>query len=144
MAASGFDSASDLRLAQADRIFDEAADRLMALLQEAARRLRPFPPFPGALFSFGVEVEPDGVADASIGCVVVTEEGDLKELQIAIDTQGLEAFGGADPLASRNEQLVELELSARQRLLFAHNGLLAVERLLRAQADAVERRAEQS
>ncbi len=139
MAASGSDPLSDVRLAQADLILGEAADRLEALLREMARQLQPFPPFPGALFTYGIEVEPDGVEDASVGCVVVTEEGDLKELQIGIDAEGFDAFGGADPVTARSEQLVDLELSPRQRLIFAHNGLMAVQRLLREQSEGAGR-----
>jgi len=142
MTASGFDAASDPWLGRTDAIFGEATDRLMVLLGEAVSRLQPFPPFPGALFTFGVEVEPDGVEDASIGCIVVTEQGELRELQIGIDAEGIGAFGDADPFASRSEQLVEPDLSARQRLILVHNGLLAVQRLLGQQADAAQRQAE--
>ena len=87
-------AAADLRAA--DRILERAADDLEALLRDAARRLRPFPPFPGALFSYGVEVEAEGVRDRSLGCVVVTETGELKELQIGFDAEG-PALGPPDP-----------------------------------------------
>ena len=143
MTASGFDASSDPWLGRTDAIFGEATDRLMTLLGEAVSQLQPFPPFPGALFTFGVEVEPDGVEDASIGCIVVTEQAELKELQIGIDAEGLGAFGDVDPLASRSEQLVEPELSARQRLILAHNGLLVVQGLLREQAEAAQRQADE-
>ncbi len=142
MTTSGLDAASDPWLGRTDAIFGEATDRLMALVGEAVRQLQPFPPFPGAIFTFGIEVEPDGVENASIGCIVVTEQGELRELQIGIDAEGLGAFGEADPVASRSEQLVELDLSARQRLILAHNGLLAVQRVLRQQADGAQRSTE--
>ena len=136
MTASGYDAASDPWMGRTDAILSEAADRLMGLLAEAVGQLRPFPAFPGALFTFGVEVEPDGVEDASIGCIVVTEQAELRELQIGIEAEGIGAFGDADPFSSRSEQLVEPELSPRQRLILAHNGLLAVQRVLREQVDA--------
>ena len=126
-----------LRLRLADEAFAVAAERVEALLREAALELRPFPPFPGAFFTIGVEVEPDGVQDRQIGCVIVTEEGDLRELQISFDDEGPAAlFGASDPVSMRDETLLELEnISPQDRLTLARNGLQAVSRLLRARAD---------
>ncbi len=117
------------RLRYADDVLARAADQLEALLKEAALQLRPFPPFPGAFFTFGVEVEPDGVQDRNVGCVVVSEEGELKELLISLDGED-PAFGPSDPIAMRDEQLVDLELNSFDRLLFAHHGLRAITGLL--------------
>ena len=122
---------ADLR--EADRALARAADEVEALLRSAAQRLRPFPPFPGALFSYGVEAEADGVRDRSVGCIVVTEEGDLKELQIGIDEEGAGMLGPPDPVSMREERLVEVALHPYDRLLFAYAGLRAVEALLQAQ-----------
>ena len=128
---------AELRLRLADEAFAAAAERVEALLREAALELRPFPPFPGAFFTIGVEVEPDGVQDRQIGCVIVTEEGDLRELQISFDDEGPAAlFGASDPVSMRDETLLELEnISPQDRLTLARNGLQAVSRLLRARAD---------
>ncbi len=128
---------AELRLRLADEAFAAAAERVEALLREAALELRPFPPFPGAFFTIGVEVEPDGVQDRQIGCVIVTEEGDLRELQISFDDEGPSAlFGASDPVSMRDETLLELEnISPQDRLTLARNGLQAVSRLLRARAD---------
>ena len=127
---------NQLRRRLADEALSAAADQVEALLHEAALELRPFPPFPGAFFTMGVEVEPDGVQDKNIGCVIVTEEGSLRELQLSFDDEGPAAILGAnDPVSMRDETLVELEgLSAQDRLTLAINGLDAVSTLLEQQS----------
>ena len=124
----------DLRARLADEIAADAAERVEALLREAAAELRPFPPFPGAFFTVGIEVEPDGVRDRNIGCVVVTEDGGLRELRISFDDEGPAAqLGATDPVSMRDETLAELEaIHPRDRLALALNGLDAVSEHLRA------------
>ena len=143
MAASSSAQSSDqsavraeLRLRLADEAVAAAAERVEALLREAALELRPFPPFPGAFFTIGVEVEPDGVQNRQIGCVIVTEEGDLRELQISFDDEGPAAlFGASDPVSMRDETLLELDnISAHDRLTLARNGLQAISELLQTRA----------
>ncbi len=112
----------------ADDVLARAADELERLLREAARRLRPFPPFPGALFSYGVEVEAEGVLNRDLGCIVVTEEGTLQELQVGMAEEPL--FGPPDPVALRDERLVDVDLTPHDRLLLAYHGLRAVTALL--------------
>lgn len=126
-----------LRRRMADEALSAAAEQVEALLREAALELRPFPPFPGAFFTMGVEVEPDGLHDKSIGCVIVTEEGALRELQLSFDDEGPAAFLGAnDPVSMRDETLVELEdLSPRDRLTLAINGLEAISDQLEQQPE---------
>ena len=125
---------AELRLRLANEALAAAAERVEALLREAALELRPFPPFPGSFFTIGVEVEPDGVQDRQIGCVIVTEQGELRELQISFDDEGPAALlGASDPVSMRDETLIELEnISAHDRLALARNGLQAVSELLRA------------
>ena len=126
---------NELRRRLAEEALTAAAEQVEALLQEAALELRPFPPFPGAFFTMGVEVEPDGVRDKNIGCVIVTEEGALRELQLSFDDEGPAAFLGAnDPVSMRDETLAELgDVSAQDRLTLAMNGLDAVSDLLENQ-----------
>ncbi|MCH7522928.1 MAG: hypothetical protein IH920_04045, partial [Chloroflexi bacterium] len=57
--------------AEADAALDRLAQRLRRLLQEAAGRLDPFPPFPGAFFTHGIEIEAPGVDSPERGCVVL-------------------------------------------------------------------------
>lgn len=125
---------ADLRVRMADEILNDAAERVLALLHEAALEVRPFPPFPGAFFTMGIEVEPDGVENREIGCVIVTETGELRELQLSFDDEGPAAlFGASDPVSMRDETLAELEdISPRDRLTLALNGLQAVTEHLRA------------
>ena len=51
--------------AVADAIVQRAADGLRELLAALARRIDPFPPFPGALFAYGIEVEPPAASARS-------------------------------------------------------------------------------
>lgn len=120
-------------LAAADAVLARAADEMERLLHEAAQRLRPFPPFPGALFTYGVEAEASGVLDRNLGCIVVTEDGALKELQIGMDD--LPAFGPPDPVALRDERLIDVDLHPHDRLLFAYHGLRAISALLARRDD---------
>lgn len=120
-------------LREADRALARAADEIEELLRPAARRLRPFPPFPGALFTFGVEAEAEGLQDRSLGCIVVTDEGGLKELQIGIEAEGPSMFGPPDPITMREERLVDVDLNPHDRLLFAYAGLRAITALLAEQ-----------
>ncbi len=125
----------ELRQRLAEEALSSAAEQVEALLREAALELRPFPPFPGAFFTMGVEVEPDGLRDKNIGCVIVTEEGTLRELQLSFDDEGPAAILGAtDPVSMRDETLAELEgVSAQDRLTLVLNGLEAVSALLAEQ-----------
>ena len=112
----GGDLRVELRLRMADEALSAAADSVQQLLREAALDLRPFPPFPGAFFTMGVEVEPDGVDDRQIGCVIVTEAGELRELQLSFDDEGPGgAAGGVGSCldAGRNAGRAGVDLSAR-------------------------------
>ena len=124
------------RLRQADEVLAAATDRILGLLREAVADLDPFPPFPGAFFTMAIEVEPDGIENKEVGCVVVTEGAELKELQIGIDE---DSPLGNDPVSTRNEALVDLELSAHDRFVLAYNGLRAVGEVLGEQRAARER-----
>ena len=121
----------EMRLRGADEFLTRATAELESLLQEAARSLRPFPPFPGAFFTFGVEVEPSWDLDETVGCVVVSETGELKELQIGMDHDAMEMLDVSDPVTMRAEQLTDLTLSPRDRLLYTLSGLRTITALLR-------------
>jgi hypothetical protein len=57
--------------AEADAALDRLAQGLRRLLQEAVSKLDPFPPFPGAFFTYGIEVEAPGIDSPERGCIVV-------------------------------------------------------------------------
>lgn len=94
--------------AHADLIVQRAADQLRDLLHAVIERIDPFPPFPGSMFSYGIEIEP-GVSDAGEdggrGCIVVGEDGEFYELQIGLD---VDQAAAGDPVAMRSEERVLL------------------------------------
>jgi hypothetical protein len=123
------------RKTQADLIIDRAAQQLHVLLEEAARALRPFPPFPGAFFTNAVEVRMDGAERPDLGCIVVADDGELYELEITIDFG--EEFGDVtDPVQARDETLKKLEdLHPRDYIVLAYNALTQLTELLLEAAD---------
>jgi hypothetical protein len=114
----------------ADAIVDRAATQLRALLVRLAREAQPFPPFPGAMFVYGIEVEPP--PGSAHGCVIVMDDGDLYELQVGLDEDAV-ARGG-DRVAMRHEANVRLELPPDEYVLFAHRAALALVDHLEARA----------
>jgi hypothetical protein len=115
------------RKTQADLIIDRAAQQLGVLLEEAAKELRPFPPFPGAFFTNAVEVNLEGVERSDFGCIVVGEDGGLYELEMKIE------FGEdvIDMVQARDETLKKLDdLHPRDYVVLAHNALTQLTELL--------------
>jgi len=123
--------------AEADAALDRLAQRLRRLLQEAAGRLDPFPPFPGAFFTHGIEIEAPGVDSPERGCVVLAPDGELYELEMGQDVTAL-ALDQTDPVALREERLKKLEdLHPRDYVVYAYSALTrVVEILLERQAEA--------
>lgn len=111
------------RKVQADLVLERAAGQLRRLLHELAAQLDPFPPFPGAFFTYGIEVEPEAAARTDRGCIVVAPDGELYELEIGIDIEGLDPDGSADPVALRNEELKKLDLHPRDYVVYAHSAI---------------------
>ena len=114
---------------EADAALERAADRLRALLREASARLDPFPPFPGAFFSYGIEIEAPGAESRDLGCIVLAPDGELYELRMGQDVPELE-FEMADPVALRQEELRPLDLHPRDYVIYAYNALAKVVELL--------------
>lgn len=119
---------------EADAALERAAARLRSLLEEASARLDPFPPFPGAFFSYGIEIEAPGAASPDLGCVVLAPDGDLYELQMGQELPVLD-LEMADPVALRKEELKPLDLHPRDYLLYAYAALTKVVELLLEQND---------
>ncbi len=122
--------------AEADEALDRLAQRLRRLLQEAAGQLEPFPPFPGAFFTHGIEIEAPGVESPQMGCVVLAPDGELYELEMGQDVTAL-ALDQTDPVALREEKLKKLdEMHPRDYMVYAYNALTkVVEMLLERQAE---------
>jgi len=123
--------------AEADAALDRLAQRLRRLLQEAAGQLHPFPPFPGAFFTHGIEIEAPGVDSPERGCVVLAPDGELYELEMGQDMTAL-ALDQTDPVALRDETPKKLEdLHPRDYIVYAYSALTrVVELLLERQAEA--------
>jgi hypothetical protein len=121
------------RKTQADLIIDRTAQQLRLLLEEAAKALRPFPPFPNAWFTNGVEVNLEGVERSDVGCIVVGEDGKLYELEMELD------FGEdvVDMSQARDERLKPLtDLHPRDEIILAYNALSQITELLLEQAES--------
>ena len=118
---------------EADALLERTAERLRRLLQEATARLDPFPPFPGAFFSYGIEIEAPGAAHPDLGCVVLAPDGELYELRMGQELPLLD-LEMADPVALRKEDLKPLELHPRDYVIYAYNAIAKVVELLLAQA----------
>ena len=124
--------------AEADAALGRLAQRLRRLLQEAAGELDPFPPFPGAFFTYGIEVEAPGVDSPERGCVVLAPDGELYELVMGQDVTAL-ALNQADPVAMREERLNKLEdLHPRDYVVYAYEALTRVVELLLERGKSTE------
>jgi hypothetical protein len=122
--------------ARVDALVEQAALRLRELLREAVSHLDPFPPFPGALFTYAIEAEPTLAAHGERGCVVVCPDGELYELVIGAE---LPSFPDetADPVSLRKEELKKLDdLHPRDYLVYAYNALTRVVEILLEQREA--------
>jgi hypothetical protein len=118
------------RKAQSDLIVDRAAQQLRRVLHELVEQLDPFPPFPGAFFTYGIEVEPEAAARTDRGCIVVAPDGELYEFEIGVDMDGLDPGGYADPVALRKEELKKVELHPRDYVVYAHSAIARVAEIL--------------
>ena len=114
---------------EADAALERSADRLRVLLKKATARLDPFPPFPGAFFAYGIEIEAPGGEGPDRGCVVLAPDGELYELQMKQNVPEFE-FEAADPVALRDEDLEPLDLHPREYVVYAYNALTRVVELL--------------
>ena len=108
--------------ALADATVQRAAEDLQAQLATLVRQVGAFPPFPGAVFAYGIEVEPPD--HSSLGCVIVGDDGALYEFQIGLDHEAVAS--GADSLAQRHEELLKLELPPRELIAYAHSAIEAL------------------
>jgi hypothetical protein len=118
--------------AHADLIVERAAEQLRRLLRDAVQKLDPFPPFPGAFFSYGIEVELPGFASPERGCVVLGPDAELYELELSIDF----SEDAGDPVAARDERLDKLDLHPCDYVVYAYHALTKVVELLLEQAEA--------
>ncbi len=113
--------------ALADAIVQRAADQLRDQLVQLAARIDPFPPFPGAMFAYGIEVEPPAGAGEDVGCVVLGDDGALYEFQLGLDAAQADV---TDASGMRQEELVKLDLPPAAFIAYAHRAVVAATDLL--------------
>jgi hypothetical protein len=118
----------------ADAVLERAADRMRALLKEAAGRLDPFPPFPGAFFSYGIEIEAPAFEGPERGCVVLGEDGAFHEFKMGNDIPAFDLEFN-DPVQLRSEELKPLEMHPLEYIVYAHNAITRVTEILLARAE---------
>lgn len=118
----------------ADAVLERAADRLRAILLEAVQRLDPFPPFPGAFFSYGIEVEAPGMESPDRGCVVLGEDGEFYEFKMGNDIPAFDLEFN-DPVQLRNEELKPLEMHPLEYIVYANNAIAKVAEILLERAE---------
>ena len=104
-----------------DDLLADTISRLEAMVSEICRRLDPFPAFLGMATIQAVELEPALSPRADRGCVVVTPDGMIAELDVAaipgvvgvLEVDQVEQF---NPLAdlSPEEYLIYLAAAVRQ------------------------------
>ncbi len=106
--------------ALADAVVTRAAQQLREQLKRIAAAIDPFPAFPGAVFAYGIEVEPVGTEQ---GCVILGDDGTLYELQIGMD----DAHAALDDeqVGTRHEELVPLDVPPADFVTYAHRAIVA-------------------
>ena len=103
-----------------DEILDETAGRLEAMLAELCGRLVPFPAFMGMATIQAVELEPALNPKTDRGCVVVTPDGMIAELDVTaipgvvgvLEVDQVEEFKPLDDLLPE-EYLIYLAAAVR-------------------------------
>ena len=116
--------------AQADLVVERAAQQLRKILHELVAQLDPFPPFPGAFFTYAIEIEPEAAARTDRGCIVVAPDGEIYEFIMGVDLGALDPSGFADPVAMRKEELKKLDLHPRDYVVYAHSAISRITELL--------------
>ncbi len=103
----------------ADAVVTRAAESLREQLKRVAAGVKPFPAFPGAVFAYGIEVEPIGTEQ---GCVILGDDGTLYELQIGVDASQVALD---DQVGTRHEELVPLSVPPAEFVTYAHRAIVA-------------------
>ncbi len=123
----------------ADAVLERAADRMRSLLREAVARLDPFPPFPGAFFSYGIEIEVPAFEGPDRGCIVLGEDGEFHEFKMGNDIPAFDLEFN-DPVQLRNEELKPLEMHPQEYLVYAYNAISRIAEILLERSEKPEAR----
>ena len=117
-------STPDAIRAAADAAIGRSVEDLRAQLVSVAEQIDPFPAFPGAVFAYGIEVEPAGGGLPDLGCVILGDDGALYELQIGLDDTRPQQVV-ADASTERHEDLVPLDVPPAVFATYAQAALYA-------------------
>ena len=98
----------------AQAVLNETAASLSQTLAELAAQLRPFPAFFGMVSVQAIEIEPTLTPARDLGCLVVTPEGRICQLDLRA-IAGVEGFTETEQV----EEFVEPELSAAEYIVYA-------------------------
>jgi len=107
-----------------DIVVHRAAEELRAQLRAVAAQIDPFPAFPGAVFAYGIEVDPPGGGSPDLGCVILGDDGELYELEIGLDDTTAQQ-PVADASTERHENLVALNVPPAVFVVYAQAALQA-------------------
>ena len=97
-----------------DALVEEAAGQLRKVLGDLAARLRPFPAFMNMVSLQAVELEPMPGTPENQGCVVVSPDGQICQLDLKV-MPGLEGVTEFDSV----EEFTELELAPVDYITYA-------------------------
>ena len=97
------------------------AQKLRELVLELAASLNPFPAFWGMVSLQAIELEPTVPLDRDLGCVVVTPEGRICELDLRV-IEGVVGLTENDQV----EDLIELEFTLAEYIIYASAALAAL------------------
>lgn len=124
------DKTAEELAAEAQTLLEETAAALGEILAELAGRLRPFPAFLGMASVQAVELEPPLTSGRDMGCLVVTPEGRICQLDLRA-MPGIAGLTETEPV----EEFAEAELSAAEYISYAATAiqLLAAELRRRGQ-----------
>ena len=95
-------------------VLEETAAALGQTLAELAAQLRPFPAFMGMVPVQAIEIEPTLTPARDLGCLVVTPEGRICQLDLRA-MMGVAGFTDAEQV----EEFVEPELSVPEYIVYA-------------------------
>ncbi len=104
----------------------ELANHLRQALSDRAERLLPFPSFLGMATIQAIELELAGPLPVERGCVVVTPEGAICELDL-VGIAGVEGVGTHDFV----EELRELDLPPEEYIVYATAAIAVLDDALR-------------
>ncbi len=113
-------------------LLEKTADNLSDILKKVADEFEEFPVFPGAIFAYGIEIECPESMNSEYGCLILGNDGGIYEFQIGLDPEKIAT--GEDPMTTRDESLIPIELPAEEYIPVAAQAIRQAVELLRQAA----------